>query len=57
MSMLNTNSIGGQAQAIVRKHLPDQDAYAVMQNFHAHYASKGNATALCSDFHRELSLL
>jgi hypothetical protein len=57
MSMLNTNIVGGQAQTIVRTHLIDGDAHAVMQEFHAHYASKENVTALCSDFHRELSLL
>jgi hypothetical protein len=57
MSMLNTNIVGGQAQTIVCTHSIDGDAHAVMQEFHAHYASKGNVTALCSDFHRELSLL
>jgi hypothetical protein len=56
-SMLNTNIVGGQAQTIVRTHSIDGDAHAVMQEFHAHYASKGNFTALCSDFHCELSLL
>ena len=53
MSMLNNNIVGRQAQTIVRKHSIDGDAHAVMKEFHAHYASKGNVTALRSDFHRE----
>jgi hypothetical protein len=56
-AMLNTNIVGGQAQTIVCTHSIDGDTHAVMQEFHAQYASKGNVTALCSDFHRELSLL
>jgi hypothetical protein len=57
MSILNTNIVGGRAQTFVCTHSIHSDAHAVMQEFHANYTSKGNVAALCSDFHRELSLL
>jgi hypothetical protein len=57
MSILNTSIVGGQAQSNVRKHSITGNTNAVLNESHAHPASKGNVTVLHSGFHRDLSLL